>query len=141
VRRCPVCQSENLDSDVRCRECTSPLPKVSRPVIPSVAEPDEPKPWLGPYVYKMLQVSEHIAAQGDEPKVDEAAVHLQEIVNGQAEEGWEFFRVDEMIFRISTPAPFGARKYGDPTRTYIITFRKAAEPSGRAAPAIARPRA
>ena len=132
MRRCPVCHSENLDRDTTCRECTSPLPPVARP--PSVAAApavEPPKDWLGPYVYKMLQVSEHIAAADAEPKVDEAAKHVQDVVNKEAEDGWEFWRVDEMMFTISTPAPFGARKYGDPTRMYVITFRKAAKATSR----------
>jgi hypothetical protein len=131
VRLCPVCQSENLDRDVRCRECTSPLPVIPRAPSMVLSVPEPRKEWLGPYVYRMLQVSEHIAATQEEPKGDEAARHMEEIVNKEAEDGWEFYRVDEMIFRVSTPAPFGARKYGDPTRMYVITFRKPAKTASR----------
>jgi len=124
MRTCPACLSENLDGILTCTECLSPLPK-----LPPAGQPaPPPEPWLGPYVYKMVQVSEHVSAQKETLKENEAASYLQELVNKHAKQGWEFFRVDEIFLSISSPAAFGERSFSAPIKTYIVTFRRPPEP-------------
>ncbi|WP_439239087.1 DUF4177 domain-containing protein [Lonepinella sp. BR2919] len=73
------------------------------------------------YEYKMIQAAPHIIAQKKNIQTA-AADYLQELVNEQAELGWEFFRIDDF----STEEAQGCFSGGKNTsRTHkVITFRR-----------------
>ena len=87
-----------------------------------------PTPFQGPFEYKMIQVAEHVVVKEEALKGNEGAAYLQTAVNEQAQQGWEFFRIDEMTLSISSPALFGTRAQGTPTRFYVVTFRRPPKP-------------
>ncbi|MCT8824349.1 DUF4177 domain-containing protein [Glaesserella parasuis] len=73
------------------------------------------------YTYKMIQVPPNIIA--DRKNIQTAAAdYLQEVVNTHAEEGWEFYRIDDF----STEEKAGCLSGGKLTiRLYkVITFRR-----------------
>lgn len=75
------------------------------------------------FEYQMVQLPSSISV--DNEQGNEAALMLQNVVNGQASQGWEFFRVD--TFGVyEPPGCFGALT-GDKgtTRQYhVATFRR-----------------
>lgn len=77
------------------------------------------------YTYKMIQIPPTIAING---KIDErgaAAAYLQHTVNTEAENGWEFQRIDTFSVDVQAGC-FGALfgKKSGVTSYYVITFRK-----------------
>ncbi len=75
--------------------------------------------------YKMIQVPPAIRIKAKDYQGGEAAAYLEEIVNEQARNGWEFFRVDTIGVR-SDPGCLGAI-FGQKSVMldyYVITFRK-----------------
>jgi len=77
------------------------------------------------YQYKMVQVPPVIRIKYKEQQGGEAAAYLEEIVNQQAREGWEFYRVDPI--GIHTQPGCFASLFGQKALTlkyYVITFRK-----------------
>ncbi len=77
------------------------------------------------YQYNMVQVPPVIEIKAKENRGSEAAVYLQEIVNQQAREGWEFYRVDSI--GIHTKPGCLASLFGKKAETveyYVVTFRK-----------------
>ncbi len=77
------------------------------------------------YQYKMLQVPPVIQITAKEKKGREAAAYMEEIVNEQAQAGWEFFRVDSI--GIHTEPGCLASLFGKKAETleyYVVTFRK-----------------
>lgn len=78
------------------------------------------------YTYKMLQIPPNMAlvAKGMF-KQTVAANYLQQIVNTEAQQGWEFFRVDSVGVK-SEPgclaALMGAKAID--TVYYVVTFRR-----------------
>jgi hypothetical protein len=93
---------EETDSEDEAFE----VPEVS-PGPPSVAHS---APHL--YEYKMVQLPPPLAAQEEDQEGDKAARHLQAVANEQAEQGWEFYRVDALGDR------GGQRQY------FVATFRR-----------------
>jgi len=78
------------------------------------------------YEYRMLQVPPTISIKMKEAKGQEAAVYLQTIVRENAQDGWEFFRVDTIGVQVK-PGCLGSM-FGASTATvtsYVITFRRA----------------
>lgn len=83
------------------------------------------------YTYKMLQIPPNLAfaAKGMFKQAPDAstiaASYLQQIVNGEAQQGWEFFRVDSVGVK-SQPgciaALLGAKTID--TIYYVVTFRR-----------------
>lgn len=77
-----------------------------------------------PYEYKMVQVPPTIEV-GREQRGNEAAAYLQAVVREQAEQGWEFYRVDQ-IGVVTRPgclaSLFGARQ--TLVHYFVITFRR-----------------
>lgn len=77
------------------------------------------------YQYKMVQVPPVIRVKYKEQQGGEAAAYMEEIVNRQAQEGWEFYRVDSIGIR-TEPGCLGSL-FGQTAQTleyYVITFRK-----------------
>jgi len=77
------------------------------------------------YQYKMVQVPPVIRIKAKEHQGGEAAAYLEEIVNQQAQSGWEFYRVDSIGIRME-PGCLGAL-LGQKAQTfeyYVVTFRK-----------------
>lgn len=48
------------------------------------------------YTYKMVQMAPSLVVQAGQQQGQEAANHLEELVNQWAAAGWEFYRVDSM---------------------------------------------
>ncbi len=116
---CPKCGLTLPVPDETCPKCGLIFSKWSAP-----------RPFLGPYEYKMVQVAEHVAVREEALKGNEGAAYLQGVVNEQAQQGWEFFRVDEMSLSVNRPELFGTRSQGPVSRFYVVTFRRPPRPSG-----------
>lgn len=73
------------------------------------------------YQYKMIQIAPSIIVQSHAENGQEAAQHLEQIVNQWSAAGWEFYRVDTM--NIYTP---GGCLGGQATITnyHVVTFRR-----------------
>ncbi|TNL11462.1 DUF4177 domain-containing protein [Kosakonia cowanii] len=74
------------------------------------------------YTYKMVQVPPNISVKAKDNKNGIAAAYLQEVVNTQAVDGWEFQRVDTIGIE-ERAGCFGGSKVGF-ANYYVITFRK-----------------
>ena len=83
------------------------------------------------YTYKMLQIPPNMALaakgmfkQAPDPS-SVAATYLQQIVNTEAQQGWEFFRVDSVGVK-SEPGCFAALMGAKAIDTvyYVVTFRR-----------------
>lgn len=81
------------------------------------------------YEYKMLQIFGSVQIPKKAKRADSiAAEYLEAIVNEQAEDGWEFFRVDE--FYVNEKPGFLASIFGAKTeksKYYVATFRRMLE--------------
>lgn len=73
------------------------------------------------YEYKMVQVPPNIIAKRKNIQTA-AADYLQEVVNQYAQQGWEFFRIDDF----STEESAGCFSGGKSTMRFykVITFRR-----------------
>jgi hypothetical protein len=77
------------------------------------------------YQYKMMQVPPVIKIKAKEYQGGEAAAYMEEIVNQEAQTGWEFYRVDTL--GVYTQAGCIAALFGGKDELfeyYVITFRK-----------------
>ncbi len=76
------------------------------------------------YEYKMIPVSLSLVAEreGDQGGA-EVAQQLQSVANAQAEQGWEFYRVDALGFSDS-PGRLRAFFRGGQRQHYVATFRR-----------------
>lgn len=74
------------------------------------------------YTYKMIQVPPNISVKAKDNKAGMAAAYLQNVVNEQAADGWEFQRVDTIGIE-EQPGCFGGGK-AQFFQYYVITFRK-----------------
>jgi len=75
------------------------------------------------YEYKVVQTPPNIIAQKEADQSQAAAAYLEKLVNDLAEEGWEFYRIDNM----GVMAPAGclnAGSKGIPTTYNLVTFRR-----------------
>lgn len=77
-----------------------------------------------PYEYRMVQIPPNIEVRGVE-RGNEAAQYIQTIANQQAQDGWEFYRVDTIGVAIS-PGCLGPLfgRSTEYTNYYVVTFRK-----------------
>ena len=76
------------------------------------------------YKYKMIQVPSIIEMSGG-GRGNEASAYLENIVNSNAAEGWEFHRVDEIGVRDTPGCLAGLLGAKSTTATcYVITFRR-----------------
>lgn len=81
------------------------------------------------YEYRMVQIPPTIALSGRE-KGGEAAAYLAKVANEQAQQGWEFYRVDQL----GVAEPQGCLSTGGPQMRmyYVVTFRRPARGAGQA---------
>jgi hypothetical protein len=82
----------------------------------------------GPYVYKMHQMPPSLSIAEGTAITNQAALHLETIVNKYAEAGWEFYRVDQVGYRIEPGCLMAF--LGVKTRYvtyYVVTFRMPVE--------------
>jgi hypothetical protein len=73
----------------------------------------------------MLQIPPSIEVQPGMPIGERAAGYLEGVVNNQAQQGWEFYRVDSIGVRVPPgclAAFFGER--GTTVEYYVVTFRR-----------------
>jgi hypothetical protein len=99
-----------------------PAPAPAWPAVPAWPPQSAPQPQ---YEYKMVQVPPNIEVQEGTSTRGRAAAYLEGIVNQYAEDGWEFFRVDQVGIRIH-PGCLSAL-FGGQSRTvvyYVVTFRR-----------------
>ncbi|WP_368640772.1 DUF4177 domain-containing protein [Castellaniella ginsengisoli] len=77
------------------------------------------------YTYKMIQIPPNISVDAKKHKGSEAAAYLQDEVNTQARNGWEFQRVDQIGVSLQPGclAGFFGQK-AQLTYYYVISFRK-----------------
>lgn len=76
------------------------------------------------YVYRMVQLPPTIAVAEKDHEGNEAAKYLQEMVNAEAANGWEFYRVDPIGVQVQ-PGCLGGllgRKTVEYTH-YVVSFR------------------
>jgi hypothetical protein len=116
---CPDCK----------RQFDIPIPfervPVTSIVAPQYSEPDLPPIVLPPFVYKMVQVPPNIEIAESDRIGQKAAVYLENSVNKQASDGWEFYRVDTIGVQI-TPGCLSAL-FGATAQTIqfnVVTFRR-----------------
>ena len=77
-----------------------------------------------PYQYNMIQVPPNISIQGAE-RGQEAAQYLQNVVNEQARQGWEFHRVDTIGVEVKPGCLFALLgRSAEYTQYFVITFRR-----------------
>lgn len=77
------------------------------------------------YQYKMVQVPPNIEVKAKKQKGNEAAAYLQSIVNANASDGWEFYRVDTI--GVSVRPGCIASLLGQKEALinyYVVSFRK-----------------
>ena len=76
-----------------------------------------------PYQYNMIQIPPNISVRGG-GRGQEAAQYLENVVNEQAVEGWEFYRVDNIGVEVPAGclAIFGQKSTY--TNYYVVTFRR-----------------
>lgn len=77
-----------------------------------------------PYQYRMVQVPPNISVRGVE-RGQEAAQYLQNLVNEQAGQDWEFYRVDTIGVEVRPGclmALLGRR--AEYTQYFVVTFRR-----------------
>jgi hypothetical protein len=101
----------------------APAAAPEAPEVPAEAESWEGAP--GPYEYAMVPVPPAFAARGSDGGGEEGAARwLQSLANRQAEQGWEFYRVDTLA-SATRPGRFGALSGGERTGGgCVATFRR-----------------
>ena len=124
---CPACK----------RQFDIPIPvdlfPASSIVSPTYSEPEDPRTVLPLFIYKMAQIPPDIEVAQRDQIGQKAAVYLERIVNGQAREGWEFYRVDPIGVQI--PPGCLSVFFGATTQKmefYVVTFRRPANDADRA---------
>lgn len=73
----------------------------------------------------MVQIPPNIAVQRKAAQGTEAAAYLQDLVNQQAAQGWEFYRVDSIGVKLQPGclgALFGQRE--QLVLYYVVAFRR-----------------
>ena len=93
----------------------------------SLTQPGGGPPSPRSYRYKMIQIAPSLVVNAQVVQGQEAAQHLEGIVNQWAAAGWEFYRVDTM--GIYTPPGCLAGLFGGQTtysQYYVVTFRRPA---------------
>jgi len=79
------------------------------------------------YQYKMVQVPPNIQVQAKEHRGNEAAVYLESVVNAEARNGWEFYRIDSIGVSVKPGCLAGLLGQKEQLITYyVVTFRKSA---------------
>jgi DNA-directed RNA polymerase subunit RPC12/RpoP len=114
---CSFCgASYDVESDlagklVKCRECGE------RGRVPARR--------LAQYEYRMVPIPPNVVKKDGMSMREAAADYLQTTVNEQAQDGWDFFRVDAIGVRV--PQGCMAALLGDQERRatyYVVTFRR-----------------
>jgi hypothetical protein len=119
--------SWNLAGDVTGLFSTSEAKSLSSQTKTSESAPNRhiKARLASPYEYKMVQMAPNLKVQEGTSLRGQAASYLEDVVNEHAEDGWEFFRVDQVGLRIN-PGCLGWFM-GSRERTivyYVITFRR-----------------
>ena len=81
------------------------------------------------FKYKMVQVPRHIGVMQkqlrDVPESEVLARYVENVVNEQAKEGWEFYRADEMALSVSPGCLGSLLGAKETTMQYnVLTFRQ-----------------
>lgn len=78
------------------------------------------------YRYKMVQIPPTILIREKVPKSQAAAVFLESLVNEEAADGWEFYRIDTIGSRVQAGCLSALLGLHNVTESYyVVTFRKA----------------
>lgn len=78
------------------------------------------------YQYRMVQIAPTVLSKGTSQ--DQAAAnYLQQIVNENARDGWEFYRIDQFSVAVNGCCllAFMGTSPNSTTVYYVVTFRKA----------------
>ena len=77
-----------------------------------------------PFQYKMIQIPPNISVRGVE-QGQEAAQYLENVVNGQAGQGWDFYRVDTIGVEVSPGCLMSLLgRSSEYNNYYVVSFRK-----------------
>jgi hypothetical protein len=77
------------------------------------------------YQYKMIQVPPNIEVLAKQHRGNEAAAYLESIVNANARDGWEFYRVDEIGVSVRPGCLAGLLGQKEAfSNYYVVSFRK-----------------
>ncbi len=76
------------------------------------------------FEYKMVQIPPNVSVQA-QAQGNEAAGYMQSVVNSEATEGWEFYRVDSIGVEVQ-PGCLGGLfgREAEGSVYYVITFRQ-----------------
>jgi hypothetical protein len=77
------------------------------------------------YDYRMIQIPPNISVQRKAAQGTEAAAYLQDLVNQQSAQDWEFYRVDSIGVKLQPGclgALFGQRE--QLVLYYVVAFRR-----------------
>ena len=77
------------------------------------------------YDYRMVQIPTSISLRAKDARGQEAAHYLQKIVDENAVNGWEFYRVDQVGVQVKPGCLAGL--FGTSAQNlvyYVVTFRK-----------------
>jgi len=121
IVKCPKCgQSFQISpSMLPALDKSSNLPALPNTPIYDISPQGEDRR----FEYKMVQIPPTIVVR--EAKGQEAAVYLDEVVNSQARQGWDFYRVDQIGVQVASgclTALLGAK--AETVFHYVITFRR-----------------
>lgn len=77
------------------------------------------------FEYKMTQIPPNVSVQAKSHKGNEAAAYMQSVVNAEATEGWEFYRVDSIGVEVQPGCLAGLMGQKAQGSVYhVITFRR-----------------
>lgn len=103
-------------------------PGQQQPAVPMVRQHQAVAPiqesGMG-YEYRMVQIPPAISVDARSARGNEAAFYLQSLANKQAEQGWEFYRVDT-VGVVTNPGCLGSL-FGQKQSVidyYVVTFRR-----------------
>jgi len=128
----PQAYTIRADDEVKAREflkasgvTLAPVAPARRVYAPMKVDPEPPPPKPGFWEYKMVPVAPSVEVRSGKSLGAQLAKHLEEIVDREAELGWEFYRVDTFTAVVSVGClaiMVGLRPQN--TNFYVATFRK-----------------
>jgi hypothetical protein len=84
--------------------------------------PKQDQEKIMPYRYSMVQIPPNVSVRGAE-RGQEAAQYLQNLVNEQVRQGWEFYPVDEIGVEVRPGCLFALiGQKATYTQYYVVTF-------------------
>ncbi|WP_257293669.1 DUF4177 domain-containing protein [Endozoicomonas sp. YOMI1] len=78
------------------------------------------------FEYKMIQIPSDLAVQAKDSNGQDAATYLEKVVNEQARQGWEFYRIDSLSVEVKAGCldALKGKSAQAATNYSVISFRK-----------------